>query len=282
MARSGGWLRTWESRVRLRHWVHFLALPLAGFDRALPLPVALAAALRGVLVAFGVLAFGYLLNSIADRGMDHSAEKNPLREETELAPLRGALVLLAACALVPALWSPWPVGLGAVACLLSGWIYSVGPRLKSLPGLGTVLNVSNFAPLLWVGLARPSPPPQLPLLAWSFTVLLLQNQLLHEAADAPEDAEGGVRTTFLRLGTAGTALLALVCGFSLTMLCRGFVHERPFLGQLPSLLSAVFVLPFPLALALLGRSPAVMARLRVVHRMVALLFGAVLFGVLYL
>jgi 4-hydroxybenzoate polyprenyltransferase len=256
--------------IRLRHWAHFLLLPLAGRDATLSVEQSALSILRGVAIAFCLLAFGYLLNSLADRDMDLDIDK---RAAGALPPARGRAIVagLAIAALALALTGPLSVSVATAVCMASGTIYSVGPRLKTLPFVGTALNVGNFGPLLFVGLARDALPPALPVLAAAFVLLLGQNQLLHEAADAEEDVRGGVRTTFRRLGSRGAALLALIAGGLLVPL----LHRTP----LPAIVGgAAFGLGFPAAFLRLGERPADMARLRLLHRVLALAFGAGLYA----
>jgi hypothetical protein len=85
---------------RIRDWLHILPLPLATFDADVPLDAASIAALRGVVNAFAILAFGFLLNAVSDRHVDRDPRKNVL-----LAPdapgYRGSLVALPALSLMP-------------------------------------------------------------------------------------------------------------------------------------------------------------------------------------
>ncbi len=264
---------TLSRQIRLRHWAHFLALPLAGVDARLPLGLTLVALARGVTIAFAVLAFGYLLNSLTDRHMDLDPDKR-------VTPRRGhrvAIAALAFLALLLASTAAWPVLIATAACLLCGWIYSAGPRLKALPWIGSLLNVGNFAPLLAVGLARDDAPPALFALAWSFAALLLQNQLLHEAADAREDARGGVRTTFVTLGPRRTATIALACGLALVA-AVGACGVAPGGLVLAALVAGPFAALFPWLLLTRGAHATTMRRVRVAHRWAALATGALLYA----
>jgi 4-hydroxybenzoate polyprenyltransferase len=163
---------------------------------------------------------------------------------------------------------PWVGVAAALVCLASGVIYSVGPRLKTVPILGTFLNATNFVPLLWAG-AITADPPMARHLAPAFAGILLQSQIFHEAADAEGDARAGVRTTFLAIGRGGSALLSALFG-ALPVLGPGPIAVR--FG-----LVVVFVLLFPLAFAGVARDPARAARLRAWHRICGLVIGAGLF-----
>lgn len=269
--------RSWVAQIRLRHWAHFLLLPLAGIDPAVPPGTTLIALARGIAIAFVVLAFGYLLNSLADRHMDLDPDKRDLLPRHGLSAQRAAVGGLVVLAFVLAASGPTTVVLATVTCLASGWAYSAGPRLKALPLLGSALNVGNFAPLLAVGLARDDAPPGLGALAQWFALLLLQNQLLHEAADAEEDARGGVHTTFLRLGRRGSAGLAGVCGL-LLVATVGACELAVGGAWIAGVLAIPFVVAFPYLLSALGRSARSMRRVRLAHRGAALVTGALLYA----
>jgi len=198
--------------LRASQWRHFVLLPAAAFGRdalAHPLGAALLFA-RGALVAALALSFSYGLNAVHDRATDRSAAKNPLAGAPVVAIEAQALVWgCGALALIAAMSG----GASATACtaasLLTGGVYSAGPRLKAWPLLGTVLNVGIFLPLMWV--AGPVAPRSaaLPL---TFAAMLVQNQLWHEREDLEEDRAAGVRTTAALLGERGTAVAAAVIG----------------------------------------------------------------------
>src|SRR6202041_854684 len=109
-----------------------------------------------------------------------------------------------------------PVVCAATALsLASGAAYSVGPRVKRLPMIGTLANAASFAPLLWVGAASDHLVAWMPTVTFAFVCLLLQNQLLHEAADRTEDCAATVRTTVIWLGDERAGLLASLSGAGL-------------------------------------------------------------------
>jgi len=259
--------------ARVRDWAHFLLLPLAAYDPAPGRAVSLPALARGVFIAFAVLAFGYLLNGVADRHMDASAHKNPLVSGGARPSYRAALSALAASALAASLFAPWPVLAATAIGLGSGLAYSIGPRLKRYPVLGTLANATNFAPLLWVGLPFAAEARGMLPLTVSFTCLLLQNQLLHEAADRDDDRRGQVLTTFRLLGPRRSALTLALFGAALCAV----VAATPTLAQLALPIGLVYGLAFPLALARLGVEPARMRRARLVHRFFCLATGAAIF-----
>lgn len=260
----------WLRAIRLRHWLHFLLLPLAGLDLAQGLQVNLAAQLRGWVIGFAVLSFGYLLNGLADRHMDGNARKNPL---TRAQPSRSVLwvtVLMAALAIGAALTGPAPVLVATALALTSGVVYSVGPRLKRLPVLGTALNVVHFAPLLWVGLPTGGDPEGMGVLTVCFSALLLQNQLLHEASDSEDDRRGRLLTTFLLVGQRWSAALLAALGLMLV----GAVASAPALRPLAWLLAGVHLIAFPL---IFFRGKVRPSTLRRVHRWMALAAGALVY-----
>jgi 4-hydroxybenzoate polyprenyltransferase len=255
--------------LRFRQWYYFLALPLAGADvDSEPLHNALAIA-RGIAIAFCVLGFGYLVNAAADVDGDVDARKNPLIVVGAPPRVRTLATALAIVALALAAAGPPVVLVATLVPLVSGLVYSVGPRLKGVPVIGTLMNATNFVPLLWVGAAR-FDPPLAKHLALAFAGLLLQSQIIHEAADAEGDARAGVRTTFVALESRGSALLAAIFGALPVLGLAAGAFARAFLA-------ATYVLVFPLAFAVVGKDPARAARLRTWHRVSGLALGAALF-----
>lgn len=260
----------WAARIRVRHWAHFLVLPLATFPGSWELP-ALLALLRGLAIAASILAFGYLLNGIADRALDRDPGKNPLvSEPAHPAHLRAVLVL-AGCALVLALTGPPIVVLATLTSLGAGWAYSAGPRLKRLPFVGTLLNAACFTPLLFVGASADVSPPWW--LAAAFTALLLENQLLHEGEDALEDRDGAIRTTYAVLGPTGTACAMALSGLGLAAVALALGGG----AALALVLAGGFGVAFPLACAWSRGDEARLRRLRAAHRVAAALAGALVY-----
>lgn len=252
--------------LRARQWLHFAPLPLVGLElRAGALP-------RGALgVAAACLALGYAygVNALADRGSDVSVTKNPLAGERVVPP--GASLVVAAAALGAIFLSfglggraPWLV----LASLAAGTVYSVGPRLKALPVLGTLVNLAIFAPLLGFASGPGSAPPGAAVISVTFVGALLQSQLLHEAADSAEDAAGGVLTTARWLGPAKTRVVVAAVAAPFAALAAALA---------PSSLSAwiaVLVLASGAVAAPLERDWASARRL---HRYLAMAGGGLLF-----
>jgi 4-hydroxybenzoate polyprenyltransferase len=247
--------------LRTRQWAHFAVLPLAGLHSfsAREAPRVLLA----VAAASAALAYAYGINACADRGSDASVDKNPLVGLSETPSSVRAMVAISA---ILALIAAVPLGLDAVkltvASLIAGTAYSVGPRLKALPLLGLVFNTAIFAPLLGL-LHLPSA-----VLFIVFVGLLVQSQLLHEAADANEDELAGARTTARTLGTSSTrAVIALVAIPTVVVAVR----------VAPSLLSSVAAaaaIAAGTAASLVERDPAAG---RALHRRVSIVAGGILF-----
>lgn len=213
--------------MRPGQWLHFTLLPAAALfagleGSALEVTARLAAS---ALVAAACLSVAYGVNSITDRRLDRDAAKNPL-VAVETVPGAVGWSLLAAALVglgVAAVLGVTSFGAAAVS-LAAGLAYSLGPRWKALPVVGTAVNAVIFAPLLLVGSRLARPEPAFFVLAVSFLALLTQNQLVHEVVDAEEDAGGGVRTTaslfsdgatfglVLGIGAAAAAVLLLLPG----------------------------------------------------------------------
>lgn len=267
----------WTRAIRVREWVHILPLPLATFDASVPAAIALAGAVRGVLNAAAILAFGFLVNSIADRHVDRDPRKNPF-VDPRASPHRLALWALPSFSLVLAAMSPWPAQIATVFCLVLAGVYSVGPRLKAVPVLGSLLNAAGFTPILFLGMATPALPAKFGALAAAFAALLLQNQLIHEAADRVDDRASGIRTTWLTLGARSTAALAALAGIGVVA-ATGHILPDPLAVRAVTMISTacLFGIAVPGLLAARNLSPSRAARLRVFHRWCCLLVGAGLF-----
>lgn len=251
--------------LRARQWLHFVPLPLAGVPAfglvtgTCPLGPVLWACLAAALC----LGWAYGLNALADRATDRSRRKNPL-VGAAVGPWAAAPALLCG-ALAPAA-AGQSGGSGAAALsLAAGALYSVGPRLKRRPVVGSLVNAAIFAPLLaLVGGPRPSG-------FWGisavFAALLLQNQLVHERADEDEDRRAGAYTTARALGRAGVrrAGVALALAGALAALPGGLGWGW-----------AAGASGLALGAWLTGQADA--ARARRVHRWVAALAGAAMYA----
>jgi 4-hydroxybenzoate polyprenyltransferase len=259
--------------LRVRQWLHFAALPLAGLDRtAIGARAGLGRGALGVATASLALGYAYGINALTDRASDTSVEKNPFAGRDHVPAAAQAVVAGAAAA---ALLASFPLGARArgltLASLGAATAYSAGPRMKALPGLGLVFNTAIFAPLLGLALPAGAPPPRAyAALCATFVGQLVQSQLLHELADAAEDEAGRALTTARLLGPrwarACVAAAALVSASAALALA-----PRPAVG-----LCAAAGLVYSAARALSERDPAEARR---VHKRVAAASGALLFAV---
>jgi 4-hydroxybenzoate polyprenyltransferase len=199
--------------LRVRDWFYFLALPLLSWDPSAPdlLRLVVAAA-----VAACCLAFAYGWNNIRDAGLDRSVAKNPLAGGGSRSGATNLFLLagLAAAGLGGGAWLGVIPGSAAAIQLTGSALYSGGPRLKALPVVCTLANLWIFCPLAFL---CQGPLPWTSGL-WAFTglfgLVLVQNQLLHEAMDCEEDASDGVRTTAALLGPSATAVLSAGLGLA--------------------------------------------------------------------
>lgn len=284
--------------LRAPQWLHFCLLPLAGLNkdavsaalRGAPLhhgaaagsqEVALASALGlAMAVSAGCLAWAYGLNAVAEQETDASARKNPLihapeatRQTLLAATLSAAFALLLSLNL-----GPWAAGLTSVS-LVGGGLYSFGLAAKRRPGWGLLFNASIFVPLTglllhegtrsggwgepWAGAL----PADFLCELTVFSALLLQNQLVHEVADADEDARAGSRTTARVLGPTRARQLAVWAGV-------GGMAAGLWLAPTPAQAGVAAALMAAGSSVLLRVDDA--AEARRTHRVVALLGGAAL------
>src|SRR5947208_14218500 len=187
---------------RVRDWIHMLPVPLATFDLYVPRGRAWLAAGRGVASAFVILAFGFLLNSVSDRRVDRDGRKNPLIV-AGAAGYQYSLAVLLVLSLVLATVSPVPARLAILSCLALGVIYSIGPRLKSVPVASSLTNAAGFTLMLFFGMSSDTLLVGFGFVALVYATLLLQNQLMHEAGDTVEGRSSGLPTTGLAVGRRG-------------------------------------------------------------------------------
>ena len=255
--------------MRVPQWVHFLVLPLTALRVG---EVAFTALALGVAGTFTALAYAYGINAIADRHSDLRVEKNPLRGQRDVSDfVRWLIGGMAAATLLVALAAAPIAGIALIVSLLASTVYSVGPRAKSVPFVGALANALIFVPLLYVGVG---PTPWFEtlqatlLIAIVFTIMLLQNQLVHELADASEDARAHDWTTAMMLGErharSGCVLLGVV-GSVAVLVLEAFSFDT-MIAVTSMLLCGV--------LAMLSLPPSL---LRVTHRFVSMALGALLF-----
>ncbi|HSP99175.1 MAG TPA: UbiA family prenyltransferase, partial [Candidatus Dormibacteraeota bacterium] len=202
---------------------------------------------------------------------DLDARKNPLIAPDAVAP-RTALLVLLATAVVLAALGPWPVWLAVALSLFFFSVYSAAPRIKAVPILGSLANIGMFAPLLFLGLGDALVPHGLSGLVLACAALVLETQLVHEAADQHEDRGGGVRTTWLTVGPRHTALIAALCGV-VAAAGAASLGGAAALG-LAVAAAAGFAVAVPVALTRPDTDAARAARLRLAMRWSGLAFGA--------
>ena len=180
---------TWRS-LRASQWWHFTALPLVTLPDLSPascrrVPLAL-------LLAACCLAVAYAVNAVTDRRSDRLAAKNPLVRARCLVPSElGPALRHPVPAAVPADVSVARAPTAPATSLRAGLAYSTSVCGKRTPLLGVACNAAIFTPLALLlhpgGPLAPASVAELLL----FTLLLAQNQLLHELADAGGGAAAG-------------------------------------------------------------------------------------------
>lgn len=250
--------------LRPGQWAHFLVLPASGLPDAAQGAEPTGLAWASVASA-GSLALAYGVNAIADRSTDRSVRKNPLADGG--APPRMLYAALGACAVASCTAGAvlGPLALAAtIASLACGLLYSVGPRLKGRPFAGLLCNTGIFVPLMLLLTERMS--AQLAVLVLSFVSLIAQNQLLHELADAVEDAAAGDLTTARQLGERRTRAIVVLLSWPVGV-------SSVALGGVPLGLVA---LATHAAGGLVGAALPDPARARRAHRVVSLFGGAAL------
>ncbi len=217
--RTGGVAGAVARFVRVRDWVHFLPLPWVYATRD---DVFAPGRLAAAGIAAGCLAYAYGLNRWLDtelaRGGTRDSAGHPGSAELSRSVRIVVLVTLGLGALLGAGFLGGVPLAAALASLVGGHVYSAWPRLKAVPLVGTLGNAWIFGPLAFLGTRELGVPPAAPWLAGAFVALLLQNQVVHEAAHRDEDARDGVRTTFVRWGTPVGATLQCAFGLAAAVL----------------------------------------------------------------
>lgn len=273
---------------RVRDWIHFLPLPLAGWVADPSHPSVLA--LVGGVLGWGLgLAYTSAINQAYDDRLDRMwRSKNPViaggsdgeggegfaRRRAiwlSILPMIASLVVLALMA---------PMGLvPGVVLIIAATLYSAPPRLKRFPVLGTLWNLLVGVPGFFFA-SRPS-VGELPLrpLVGLFAVLLLGSQLIHEAQDRDDDVVGDVKT----VATEGGRRTALVAASALVIATPGIawwlaagVERRVEITAA----CAVFAIGWGALLwsRLRCEDGAELKRLRLRYRYSAICLGAVVFA----
>lgn len=255
--------------LRVRQWFIFVPLPAAGMVRPDELQGKRGLEVLGAVVVSGLaLAYAYGINAIFDRASDEDPRKNVLAGQTRVPTAAVVSVmfsgLLALCgASLLGRVAMWSVG----ASIAAGTLYSAGPRLKHFPVIGLLGNWAIFAPLMAAALRLDSVPRGFSVLFAVFTLLVTQNQLMHEESDIAEDTLANAWTTARWLGERGTraALWALAIGIAAAGLLA---------PSLPGL--AICVVAGGLS-ALIASYVEPAKRRRRLHRYLSGLMGGVLF-----
>lgn len=259
---------------RVRDWLHFLPLPLAGWlaGDARDLRALLGATLGWSLA----LAYMSAVNQAFDDGLDRRAGKNPVGARIDrlvalrLAAIPGVLSLAVIVRCAPRGIVP------ALALLLASTAYSAPPRLKRVPLLGTLWNVVIALPGLVLADPTALDRPSLRAQAALFALLLLASQLIHEAEDVDDDRAGGVTTLAVILGARGALALASLVLASLPLASLALAAELP-LRALLVLATLAFAAPWCAILGARARggSLASLRALRLRYRYASLAMGAV-------
>lgn len=261
---------------RVRDWLHFLPLPMAGWiagDTRAP------TALAGGVAAWAMaLAYMSAVNQAFDDRLDRPG-KNPVgarlsRRTALLWSLPAALGSL----VVSVAWAPsrWHV---TALLLVAATAYSAPPRLKRVPLVGTLWNVVLALPGLTLADAPRAAHPSFGALAGTFSLMLLASQLIHEAADRDDDRVGGVSTIAVVAGARGALFAAALCLAALTpvawWLARAMAHRALFTAAL-----CLFAAPWSAALTsrALRNDPHELRALRLRYRHTAVAAGAVAFA----
>jgi 4-hydroxybenzoate polyprenyltransferase len=261
---------------RVRDWLHFLPLPLAGWMGGARNPVALAA---GICAWACALAFASAINQAFDDGLDRTdVDKNPVGQVISRATaLRWAILPLLLCVIFETL-CPTSSRVVAALQLFAAAIYSAPPRIKRVPVLGTAWNLVVGLPGLLFADVPQSPSLTLRLLLVLFGLQLLVNQLLHETQDIEDDRRGGVQTIAALLGPRGAILGAC---FLLVASPLAAFWMTPVAVRVPmTAANTVFAVAWVLVLVSrrLVDEPGVMRVLRRQHRYTAFVYGAAVFA----
>jgi 4-hydroxybenzoate polyprenyltransferase len=262
--------------LRFRQWAHFSLLPLAGVDwTTLRHPAALLPVFPiATLASMSSLGFAYGINAITDRHTDRSRDKNPLaglQEVPRSIRLVVASTFLSAVALsfvATCFFHAWSLEALTVS-LLAGFLYSAGPRFKSVPVIGLVTNCLIFVPSMFAALGRGARTDSLGVLVCTFAALLAQNQILHERADFAEDSAGDDRTTARLLGRKGVVITIVVLGLA-NGIASWFLSPAPIVAAAAIASTAIATIP---AMAGFLHAPTQ----RICHRYASIFGGGLLY-----
>lgn len=257
---------------RLADWVHFLPVTLlpVATGAADPVPIALALVAGAACLAY---AFGW--NSLHDEGLGAFPGLSP-------AEARLLLTLSVVAGILPAL-AVGPVATGAASVsLLGSWAYSGGPRLKRFPFVGTLANGPIFVPVALLACPRWPTGAAAWLLFGAYALLLLQNQVVHEAQHAEEDRRDGLRTTARVLGPRPSALLAGALGLGAAGALGALGLSREPAWAFPVMALPAAALSVRIGLSARLEAPDAAGRLRALQRWIGFGTGAAAWLVLVL
>ncbi len=262
---------------RIRDWLHFIPLPLAGWVAAEPRrPSVLCGGIAAWICA---LAYTSGVNQAYDDRLDQLArEKNPVGHGIDRAQaLRWSAIPLVACVVLSFLFArdALPV---VLLQLFAATVYSAPPRLKRVPILGTMWNLVVGLPGLFFAVPPAFGDSTVRILFGLFAVTLLVSQLIHEAEDVEDDTRGGIRTFAAMTGTRGAlgAACLLLVGMPLLGYALDSAPERRFAVAAAC---GLFSMSWTITLArrLTASNPGPLRPLRLRYRYSALIFGAAVF-----
>jgi 4-hydroxybenzoate polyprenyltransferase len=258
--------------LRARQWWHMVLLPGSSLpigSRGLELSDAWLMTKAGVIASL-CLGFGYGANAIADRFGDSPGRKNPLAGYQRVPGLVwGAVVLAGILGLLFSTQLGPESAIAASVSMGAGALYSFGLRFKAIPFVSFFTNALIFAPLMFVGAEGAFTRTTTWFFVTVFTVLLMQNELLHEMGDLDDDRKMGVVSTVEQIGYRAARgfvfLLGVIGAVMLVCLFHGGVVWWAAAGCVASGVLCTLV---PVAAAKRGR---------VLHRWFALLLGGGLY-----
>ena len=263
---------------RVGDWIHFLPLPLAGWISSED--GTLTSLVGGVLGWALGLAYTCCINQAFDDRLDQAnIGKNPVgenfgrREAIILAipPAIGSVVVVALLS---------PSGLvAAVTLLIVATLYSAPPRLKRIPGIGTIWNLVIGAPGLFYAGQPDLSSTGLRLLLGLFAWLLLISQLIHEAKDREDDEAGGIRTVATiggMRGALGAAVGCLVLLPPLTWFLANGLSMRVVLTAASTLFSLGWIVVLTARIA--RRDESGLRQVRLQYRYTCLVLGGLAFA----
>ena len=262
---------------RVRDWLHFLPLPLAGWFAGGR--VSFTALIGGVLGWTFLLAYMSAINQAFDDRVDRArADKNPVgrglrrRQAVLLSLPPAAFALLSVGVLSPAGLIP------ALLILVTATVYSAPPRLKSIPIVGTLWNAVIAVPGLFLADCPDIAGVPLRVFLGLFVLLLIASQLIHEAEDREDDRAGGIRTVATLAGMKGALTAAVV---SLSLLPGAAWWLSAGLRERAAITGAVTVFAAVWVAVLAGRvyrgDSLALRTLRLRYRYSALITGLVIF-----